>query len=185
MMVWNGQPDCWTRSVNITVESEPGPAPLWCVALRLVLWAVCVAITIQLLYCNARSTNPCSLLKGEIVWRQSNFSFVFLKYSPSPPSPHLSISGSPRKMSTRDYVISLDSFLVPNTDLAHHLHVIESGRRNHCGMNEPGLLLPIPYSRASLRWAANPLFNTTLPLTLIKLVSGHMAVLGEEKQRER
>lgn len=144
-----------------------------------------MAITIQLLYCNAQSTNPCSLLKGEIVWRQSNFSFVFLKYSPSPPSPHLSISGSPRKMSTRDYVISLDSFLVPNTDLAHHLHVIESGRRNHCGMNEPGLLLPIPYSRASLRWAANPLFNTTLPLTLIKLVSGHMAVLGEEKQRER
>ena len=118
MMVWNGQPDCWTGSFSITMENEFGLAPLWCAALRLVLWAVVVAITIHLLHCNAWYSNVCLLLKGEhnvqATDEQGNFSLVFLKCRKAPPSPHLSIRGSPRKMSICDCLISFDSFLCPS-----------------------------------------------------------------------
>ena len=90
MMVWNGQPDCWTGSFSITMENEFGLAPLWCAALRLVLWAVVVAITIHLLHCNAWYSNVCLLMKGEhnvqATDEQGNFSSVFLKCRKTPPT---------------------------------------------------------------------------------------------------
>ena len=182
MMVWNGQPDWWTGSFNITMEDEFGLAPLWCAALRLVLWAVVVAITIHLLHCTAWYSNVCLLLKGEhnvqATDEQGNFSLVFLKCRKTPPSPHLSIRGSPRKMSICWLPYFLWLLPMPFTHLAHHLHRKRLDEEVAVGWEDPVLLLTSPYSPALLRWAAHPLFNITLPLTLIILFWTHICVPG-------
>ena len=67
---------------------------------------------------------------------------------------------------------------MPFTHPAHHLHRKRLDEETAVGWEDPVLLLTSPYSPALLRWAAHPLFNITLPLTLIILFWTHICAPG-------
>lgn len=97
-------------------------------------------------------TNPCSLLKGEHgveADEQSNFSLVFLKCSPLPPTP------------------ILDQWLPQeNVKVTEHLYTVEAGSRNPFAMNEFSVASVSSSLMSITCWDANRLFSPTLPLTL-------------------
>ena len=171
----------WTGSLSITVESEPGLAPLWCVALRLLLWAVSLW-QVQSTYFTVMheiQTSAC-FWKESIVCsdEQGNFCLVFLKFRKTPPSPHLSISGSPQENANMWLPYFLWFLPVPITHRAHPLCRKRLDEEIAEGWVDPMLLLLIPYSPASLRWTSHPLFNIILPLTLIILFWTHICIPG-------